>query len=238
MTTNHLVITDVGVWSDPSHASSVVKVLAKAGRATPPGRSIKRTLQLRYAAHLIWIGGNCGRRVRAERTKAIPTRKRSSQALVGATGVRVAAWGEGTGRVNWGPSAVGGLFPQPLGISHNPRSDRQKCRWGRSKRRSGRTEQPAGEPRTPGPVGLVGRFRCRLDASPTTEYPPIWLDHPVADYKRTAPEARRCPWREAGLKPYWGKPTVRNFRGGGRNETQGLMAICPKARKGGYSGSH
>jgi hypothetical protein len=232
MTTNHLVITDVGFWSNPAHASSVVKVLAMAGQATPPGRSIKRMLLLRYAVHLIWIGGICGRRARADWAKAIPTRKGSSQAIVGATGVRATAWGEGIGRVNWGPSAAGGLFPQLPGIIHNPWSGRQKRRWGHSKQRSGRTLQPAGEPRTPGPVVKARSLRCRLDASPTTEITPRNETDTVAAYKRTAPGARRWPRREAGLKPYWGKPAVRNFRGGGRNETHGLMAFCHDAPKG------
>src|SRR5260370_19440503 len=46
---SHSVITNVGDGGDPAHESLVVKALARAGRATPPGRSIKRTLQLRYA---------------------------------------------------------------------------------------------------------------------------------------------------------------------------------------------
>jgi hypothetical protein len=48
---------------------------------------------------------------------------------------------------------------------------------------------------------------------------------------------RSWPRREAGLKPYWGKPTVRNFRGGGGDEVQGLTAVCHDARKGRYIGS-
>ena len=39
------------------------------------------------------------------------------------------------------------------------------------------------------------------------------------------------------MKPYWGKPTVRNFRGGRGNVMHGLAAICHEARKGGYNGS-
>jgi hypothetical protein len=34
MTMNHLDITDLGDWGDPAQASSVVKVLTGAGRAT------------------------------------------------------------------------------------------------------------------------------------------------------------------------------------------------------------
>jgi len=41
-----------------------------------------------------------------------------------------------------------------------------------------------------------------------------------------------------GLKPYWGKPAVRNFRGGGGNVVQGLVTFCHAVRKGGYAGSH
>jgi hypothetical protein len=36
----------------------------------------------------------------------------------------------------------------------------------------------------------------------------------------------------ARLEPYWGKPAVRNLRGGGGNEVDGLMTICHDARKG------
>src|SRR5260221_8699758 len=40
--------------------------------------------------------------------------------------------------------------------------------------------------------------------------------------KRVRARLRRWPWRQAGLKPYWGKSTVRNFRGGRGNEVDGL----------------
>jgi hypothetical protein len=33
-----------------------------------------------------------------------------------------------------------------------------------------------------------------------------------------------------------GKPAVRNFRGGGGNEVDGLMTFCHETRKGGYAG--
>jgi len=57
-------------------------------------------------------------------------------------------------------------------------------------------------------------------------------------YKWAISRPRRWPWCEAGLKPYWGKPAVRNFRGGGGNEVNGLVPVCHDARKGGYDGSH
>ena len=70
MTISHPVITDVGIRGDPTHESSVVKVLAGAGRATSPGRSIKRMLQLRYATRVIRIRGICDRRASAKMAKA------------------------------------------------------------------------------------------------------------------------------------------------------------------------
>jgi hypothetical protein len=56
----------------------------------------------------------------------------------------------------------------------------------------------------------------------------------VTAYKLAMVGLRRWPWHEAGLKPYWGKPTVRNFRGGRGNEVDGLMTVCHDARKGRY----
>ena len=41
-----------------------------------------------------------------------------------------------------------------------------------------------------------------------------------------------------GLKPYWGKPAVRNFREEEGNVTHDLMAFCHEAQKGGHNGSH
>src|SRR6266704_818257 len=83
-----------------------------------PGRSMKRTLQPRYATHLVRSRGVSGRRAGANSAKTEPAVKTPSSAVAGATWVRATAWGEGTGRVNWGPSAVSGLDPQPDGISH------------------------------------------------------------------------------------------------------------------------
>src|SRR5262245_24951646 len=59
------------------------------------------------------------------------------------------------------------------------------------------------------------------------------IAEPLRTWRRpmSARRWRRWPWRQAGLKPYWGKPAVRNFRRGGRNEVQGLMAICHDAPK-------
>ncbi len=161
-----------GLLGDPAQESSVAKVLAGAGQATPPGRSIKPMLQLRYATHLLRNRGRCGCRAGANSAKAIPVRKASSNALSGTTGVRTRAWGERIGRVNWGPSAAGGLVRQPDGIIHKPPGGRQRRRCGHSKRRAGRTIQPVGEPRATGLAVLVRSSGCRLVARHTTDKPP------------------------------------------------------------------
>ncbi len=158
--------------------------------------------------------------------KAPPATKASSYAVAGITGVRATAWDKGTGRVNWGPSGAGGLGPQPGGIIHKPPGGRQRRRCGHSKRRADRTEQPAGEPRATGLAVGVRSSRCRLVARPTTDKPPGTEEPTATAYKRAWTRARRWPWRQAGLKPYWGKPTVRNFRGGRGNEVEGLMRMA------------
>src|SRR6266516_7748868 len=223
---SHPVITDVGFRGDPAHASSVVKVLAGAGQAAPPGRSIKRTLQLRYTSHLFRFGGASGCRADTDLAKATPAVKESSNAIAGAAGVRATAWGERTGRVNWGPSAVGGLDPQPGGIIHKPLGGRQRRGCGHSKRRAGRTAQPAGEPRATGLAVQVRSPQFRLGASPPTDSKLRVEIRTVAAYKRARTRSRRWPWRQASLKPYWGKPAVRNFRGGRGNDMQGLMTVA------------
>src|SRR3989441_5625180 len=218
----------------------------KLGRKRPgrsrtsntPGRSMKRTLQPRYATHLVRSRGVSGLRAGANSAKTEPAMKSSLNAIAGTTGVRATAWGERTGRVNWGPSAAGGLVLQPDGIIHNPLGGRQRRRCGHSKRRACRTEQPVGEPRATGLAVVVRSSRCRLVARPTTDKTPGNEIPTVTAYKQARKRPRRWPWRQAGLKPYWGKPTVRNFRGGRGNEVDGLVTVCHDARKGRYTGSH
>ena len=111
MMISHPVITNTVNRGDLGRESLVVKVLAGAGRATSPGRSIKRMLQLRYATRVTRIRGVCDRRANAKMAKAKPTSKQSSNADVGITGVRATAWNEWAGGVNWGPSAAGGPIP-------------------------------------------------------------------------------------------------------------------------------
>jgi len=193
---------------------------------------MKRTLQPRYATHWVRSRGIGGRRAGANSAKTQPAMKTSLRAVAGTIGVRATAWSEGTGRVNWGPSAVGEVDSQPGGIIHKLLGGRQRRRCGHSKRRAGRTLQPVGEPRATGPAVVVRSPRCRLAARPTTDQTPGTEIPTVTAYKRTMTRARRWPWHQVGLKPYWGKPAVRNFRGGRGNEVDGLMTVCHDARKG------
>ncbi len=165
------MITDVGFRGNPPHASSVVKALAGAGQAIPPGRSIKRKLQLRYATHAIRNRGVWGCRASTKVAKAASAMKALLRAVAGTPGVRVTAWGERTGGVNWGPSGAGGLNPRCDGIIHKPAHGRQRRRCGHSKRRSGRTIQPVGEPRATGLAVVVRGLRCRLKRGQTITFP-------------------------------------------------------------------
>jgi len=197
-----------------------------------PGRSIKRMLQLRYTVHRIRIGGTSGCRASAELAQG----STNDEGIVKGSRWDHRSTGNGmdrrTGRVNWGPSAASGSVPQSEGIIHKPFDGRQRRRCGHTKRGSDRTIQPVGEPRATGLVVVVRRLRCRLDASPITEQTPKPEIPTVVAYKQACPRLRRWPLREAGLKPYWGKPTVRNFRGGGGNEVEGLVTVCHEARRG------
>ena len=83
-------------------------------------------------------------------------------------------------------------------------------------------------------TGMPRRSRPspRHSAGTTRPAGPVQL----AAYKSAEP--MKVAADESGLKPYWGKPAVRNFRGGGGNEMDGLMAFCHATRKGGNMGSY
>src|SRR5436190_6405319 len=111
---------------------------------------MKRTLQPRYAAHLVRSRGISGRRAGANSAKTEPAMKTSLSAIVGTTGVRATAWGEWIDRINWGPSVACGLDSQLGEIIHNSLGGYQRRRCGHSKRGADRTIQPVGEPRATG----------------------------------------------------------------------------------------
>jgi hypothetical protein len=58
----------------------------------------------------------------------------------------------------------------------------------------------------------------------------------LAAYKPAEPA--KVAADRSGLKPYRGKPAVRNFRGDRGNVSHGPVTICHAARKGGHTGSH
>ena len=146
-------------------------------------------LQLRYTdPRVLEIVGACGSRASTDWAKATPATKASSSAVVGATGVRATAWDEGTGRVNWGPSAAGGQSPQPGGIIHKPPGGRQRRRCGNSKRRSDRTLEPAGSQGPLDPWKAV-EAPAPLTAG-TSREPTCWKCRPISG-QRSAHEGGR-----------------------------------------------
>lgn len=236
---SHLVITDVGERGDPIHESSVVKVLTEQGQQHRRAVAVsERRMKLRNTTHEIRKWDAVVAELLQRRRRPVSAGKQSSKALAGATGVQATARGERTNGINWGPSAAGQLVWQLEGISHKPESGWQRRRCGHSKLGSEGTTQPLGEPRATGLAVQVRRLRCRLVARPLTDKTSQNEIRTVTAYKPVWKHWRRRPLRQAGLKPYWGKPVVRNFRGGGRNEMHGLMTLCHAARKSRYIGSH
>ena len=116
---------------------------------------------------------------------------------------------------------------------------------GHSKRRPSGTIQPAGEPRAAGlerpgngPRYLVRKDHRGASGGRVMAYKSEIIGCRCVSYANGRVNRwRRSPWLISSLKPYWGKPAVRNFRGGGGNVRHGLAALCHTARKGGYIGS-
>ena len=91
--------------------------------------------------------------------------------------------------------------------------------------------------RNSGPTGVWhGYGSARLDESPTTGYNACNGDRDCGSVATCL--GSRSVLLTTRLKPYWGKPAVRNFRGDGGNGRHGLIAVCHEARKCGYTGSY
>ena len=205
----HVVIADV--WqSDLPHASSAVNVPSEAGLARFRAAALSECCRLVKRPHAFRSVAINGCRALNEGAKAKPgTRAR-----------RLATWnhrGKDSGtessfdRVNWGTSGS----PAADGISTQTGGEGQKLGCGHSKLRGWRTEQPLAEPRATGRVCGVRSPTCRLDASPATEQT---RQVEIATVIASKPACRRRRAQlKARLKPYWGKPAVRNFRGGRGN---------------------
>ena len=204
-------------WGDLPHESSVVKALTGAGQASFRAAALSEGCSFVSTNHastgIAWV---CGCRASTKWAKAEPAGKTSLCAPAGATGVRTAARKQRTGRVNWGPSEAGALAQGQVGIKHKPFGGSQKLGCGHSKQRSCRTLEPAGEPRATGRGTLSQRLRVPLGRK--------------SDYGIKRVQGRSRLWQRISgwskprrsllitrLKPYWGKPAVRNFREGRGN---------------------
>src|SRR2546427_1501114 len=214
----HVVIADVR-QSDLPHASSAVNVPSEAGLARSRAAALSECCRFVKRSHATRSVANNGCRALNEGAKAKP----GSQARWMATWnhrSKDSGTESSSDRVNWGTSGS----PAADGIRIQTGGEDQKLGCGHSKPRGWRTEQPLAEPRATGQVCGVRSQACRLDASPTTELTRLGQ---IATVIASKPPLR---WRRvqltACLKPYWGKPAVRNFRGGRGNAMQGLMTIC------------
>ena len=88
-----------------SGESSKVNVLAGEGLAIPPGRSMKRTLQPRYASHArTGVHGVADADLLQRWGRLVRPMKEQSHAIVRSAGVRKAARREETCGANWGAS--------------------------------------------------------------------------------------------------------------------------------------
>ena len=207
----HVVITDVR-RSDPACASSVVKVPSGAGRAR--WRAVALSECCSFVSIPPAVSGMRG-------TKRLPNpcMKGEGQAVRGTrwhTNESRRSRGDGTSssseRVNWGPSGD----PKPAGIRHKPAEDSRGAdvaivsdeACGQNNR--GRSQGPLGGCVDQDAVSAAGR---ESDYGPPARRVTVHCDRIKAPQKQGERRARLT----AHLEPYWGKPAVRNLRGGGGN---------------------
>ncbi len=216
-------------------ASSAVKVLVGEGRATHRAVAYKRTLQPRYAIHHEPTWWTSVSRARAKRAKTSD----GGEAIDKCSRHEHRGTDDGTMRkideVNWGSSLI-----QP---SHDC-----EAKTGRTKQISRPEKQrvsdeaivsdePLGQHNPKVSQGPLGKNV--VDKNPSSiAIKATWGDIPnITKYKsswskslrvmhRSLRSVRRRSWLNSCLKPYWGKPDVRNFRGDAGNVEQELMAIC------------
>jgi len=217
----HVVITDV--WrSDPPCESSVVKFPSGAGKARL--RAVASSECCSFVKQTPAVSGKRG-------TKRLPSpyRMGEGRAVRGTrchTNENRRSRGDGTQssseRVNWGPSGR----RRAVGINHKPTVATRSSdvaivseeAGGQNNRR--RSQGPLGGCVVSEAMSAAGRqshygIETRMDEIST-----------VAASKLA--ERRRRARLTARLKPYWGKPAVRNYRGGGGN---GCMVWRPFATK-------
>ena len=113
-------------------------------------------------------------------------------------------------RVNWGPSGR----PRTAGINHKPADATRGADVAIV------SNDPAGQYNrlgSQGPLGGCVVSEAMSTAGGNSHYGSTRLDE-ISTVAASKPlRQRRRARLKARLKPYWGKPTVRNFRGGGGN---------------------
>ena len=218
----HVVITDLWKRERPQ-ASSVVNV--------PPGAGLARFRAAALSECCRFVNRPARSPVCGKQWLPRPDRMGEGQA----SGARSweASWSHrsrdggtesSSSRVNWGTSAS----RKAHGIIKKPGGEWQKLGCGHSKPRGWRTEQPLAEPRATGRVCRVRDCECRRAQARLRTTTLTGEISTVAAYKWCEP---RRSLLTARLKPYWGKPAVRNFRGGGGNESMVWWLFATKPER-------
>jgi len=209
-TSVHVVITDTR-RSDPTCASSVVKVPSGAGPARLRAAALSERCSFVNRTPCDPDCGESGCRAPTGWVKAKPF----AQTRCPANENRRSR-GDGTQssseRVNWGPS--GGR--RAVGIIHKPTVA------ARSSDVAIVSEEAGGQNnrrRSQGPLGGCVVSEAMSAAGRKSHYGIKTRMDEIATVVASKPaERRRRAWLTARLKPYRGKPAVRNFREGGGNE--------------------
>jgi hypothetical protein len=205
----HVVITDVRK-SDRPHASSVVNVLSGAGLARFRAAAERECCRFVNRPHAVRMCGNCGCRVPtgwAKATSGVPTRWSTSWSHRSRDGGTESS----SGRVNWGTS----VRRRAVGINPKPAvADRSSDVAIVSDEAGGQNNRR----RSLGPLGgwvVSDAVRAAWARARLRKQNALGKDLHCGHVK--APERGRRARLTARLKPYWGKPAVRNFRGGRGN---------------------
>ena len=229
-TKTHVVIADVEEGDRP-HASSAVKVPTGAGPARFRAAALSERCRSDKQATrdpVVWESGCRARTGWAKAKPGVQTRRSASWNHRSRDGGTASS----SGRVNWGTS----VRRRAVGINPKP------AVAGRSSDVAIVSDEAGGRNnrwRSQGPLGgcvVSGAVRAAWVRTRLRNENALGRDLHCGRVKVT--ERGRRARLTARLKPYWGKPTVPNFRGGRGNEVNGLVTVCHNARKGCHAGSH
>ena len=216
-------------------ASSAVKVLVGEGRATHRAVAYKRTLQPRYTNHREPTWWASVSRAPAKRAKTSD----GGEAIDKSSRHEHRGTDDGTMRkideVNWGSSL------NQLSHDCEAKTGRTNQISRPEKQRDSDeaivSDEPLGQQNPKGSQEPLGKNVVDKNLSSIAEKA-TWGDIPtITKYKSNWPKSlwvmhkslrldRRRVWLNSCLKPYWGKPDVRNFRGDAGNVEHELMTIC------------